>query len=347
VRISDSDSSIILKNTKLLLPHLACKRLFITGGTGFIGKWLLEGLLSANQQHDLRMKAQILSRDPSRFAEEHPHLIEQDIFSYLTGNIQDFRFPNQEFDCLIHAATDASAKQNEENPLTMIDTIVNGTRRALEFARQKRIKRVLFISSGAVYGKQPASVAKLPETFNGGPDLGGANSAYGEAKRLAELLCSIYRLKYDIEVVTARCFAFVGPYLNLDIHFAIGNFIRDGLEKRPIIIKGDGSPLRSYLYAADLVVWLLTILCKGQSGRVYNVGSEHATSIADLAQTVAGSFDVSPEVFVAKKQDLNVQPERYVPDISRAKEELGLSCLTNLEDSIKRTIEFYQAEYLS
>jgi nucleoside-diphosphate-sugar epimerase len=347
VRVSDSDLNHILQHSKSLYPHLVGKRLFITGGTGFIGKWLLESILSLNQQHDLRIKAQILSRDPSRFITEYRHLEDQDSFSYLTGNIQDFCFPDQEFDYLIHAAADASARLNEEQPLVMVDTIVEGTRRVLEFARQKRIKRVLFISSGAVYGRQPPAVSNLPEEFNGGPDLGVSNSAYGEAKRLAEILCSIYRMKYDIEVVTARCFAFVGPYLNLDIHFAIGNFIRDGLEKRPIKIKGDGSPLRSYLYAADLAVWLLTILCKGQSGTVYNVGSDRALSIADLAQTVAGCFEIPPEVIISQKQDLNAQPERYVPDISRAKAELGLSCLTNLEDSIKRTIEFYQAEYSS
>src|SRR5260370_33188789 len=101
----------------------------------------------------------------------------------------------------------------------------------------------------------------------GAPDTMDANSAYGEGKRMAELLCAIYRKSYGIETKIARGFAFVGPYMQLDTHFAIGNFVSDSLAGQCIEVRGDGTPLRSYLYASDLMVWLWTILTRGKAGR--------------------------------------------------------------------------------
>ena len=177
----------------------------------------------------------------------------------------------RDFDYVIHAATAVRADLISQNPLDMLDTITLGTRHVLDMAVQCNVKRVLLTSSGAVYGRQPCDISAMGEDYLGALDVADPLSVYGHGKRIAELLCRIYKQQYGIEIVIARCFAFVGPYLDLGIHFAIGNFIRDGLRGDPIKVSGDGTAVRSYLYAADLAIWLWTLLLKATSGQVYNV----------------------------------------------------------------------------
>jgi dTDP-glucose 4,6-dehydratase len=128
----------------------------------------------------------------------------------------------------------------------------------------------------------------------------------------------------------------------LDAHFAIGNFIRDGLRGGPIKIGGDGTPYRSYLYAADLVIWLWTILFRGAALRAYNVGSPHAVTIAETAEAVKKVFGGKPSVEIAQKPMPGKAAQRYVPDVTRAERELGLRCLVDIEDAIRRTVRWHQ-----
>ena len=342
MNILHEDLDHILKHTKGLWEDLREKKVFVTGGTGFFGKWLLESFVWANDQLKLDAQMLVLSRDPNSFKIRHPHLAEASGIRFHQGDVRDFEFPKEQFDFIIHAATDASAQLNAENPLLMMDTIVEGTRRTLEFARHCGAKRFLLISSGAVYGKQPPDLSHVPEDYSGAPDPTQPVSAYGEAKRLAELLCSVYQKEYDIETTIARCFAFVGPYLNLNIHYAVGNFIRDGLAGGPISVSGDGTPCRSYLYAADLAIWLWTILFRGTPGEAYNVGSEDAITIRDLAYEVSVAFSHSPEVVISKSPAPGRPAERYVPSIKKARESLGLDSWIKLDEALHRTIKWNQ-----
>jgi nucleoside-diphosphate-sugar epimerase len=335
------DLNHILAHTGDLWEELRGQRVFMTGGTGFFGCWLLESFLRANENHDLRSEAVVLTRDPDAFRLKAPHLASHPAVGLHQGDISSFEFPVGTFSCVIHAATEASARLSATDPLQMFTTIVQGTWRCLEFARHCRARKFLLTSSGAIYGKQPPDVTHIPEEYNGAPDPADIRSAYGEGKRAAEMLCALHTRQHGLETKIARCYAFVGPHLPLDIHFAIGNFIGDGLRGGPITVKGDGTPYRSYLYAADLAIWLWTILFRGEAGRPYNVGSEKDLTIAALANTVARCFRPEVEVSIGRQAVPGKAAERYVPSHQRARSELHLRETVGLEEAIARTARWY------
>jgi nucleoside-diphosphate-sugar epimerase len=337
--LSSDDLQHILDNTRDVWDELRGNRIFMTGATGFIGTWLLESFAYANDRLGLGATTVCLTRDPAAFRQRAPHLSARNDIAMVRGDVRDFAFPSGAFSHVIHAAT---ASGVAIPPLEMLDTIVLGTRRTLEFAVNAKAGKFLLTGSGAVYGRQPSDLTHVPETFLGAPDLSAPASAYGEGKRVAELLCELYRRKHGIETKVARCFAFVGPHLPLDAHFAVGNFIRDGLEGDEIRVKGDGTANRSYLYAADLMIWLWTILMQGRPGGAYNVGSEQGLSIGELAKVVADAFRPAPPIVIERAQTPGKSHERYVPATRKARTELGLVQRIDLPAAVKRTIAWHR-----
>lgn len=335
------DLERVLTRTRSSWEELRGQRIFVTGGTGFFGKWLLETFLHANKTLQLESELLVLTRDPQRFTANMPHLIPQAGLQYHAGDVRSFDFPAGAFSHIIHAATEASAQLNEHSPHTMFDVIATGTRRVLDFADSCGARKLLLISSGAVYGKQPAGMTHLPEDYSGGPDVLSSAAAYGEGKRVAEMLCALAHRHRNLDVQIARCFAFVGPYLPLDSHFAVGNFLQDALRGQPIAVRGTGRVYRSYLYAADLAAWLWTILFRGRSCRPYNVGSDRALSILDIAHAAA-KLPMHPLAVQISDPSNAAAPSYYVPSIERARRELGLEIETEFPAALARTFRWHQ-----
>lgn len=309
------------------------KLVFITGGTGFVGKWLLGALLFANDVLDLNCTIIALSRNPEIFLNAFPNLKNFSNLKFIKGDVKNFSSQNLLCDYIIHAATDVI---NSGEELDILDTCIDGTKQVLELARKSKVKSFLLVSSGAIYGKGNASVDGFLENTPTAPLTTEHGNAYGQGKRIAEYLCTCYANEYGIPSKIARCFAFIGPHLPLDKHFAIGNFVQNVLRSKDIIIKGDGTPYRSYLYASDMVAWLLKILFNGQKGQAYNVGSAQAFSIAELAKEVVNSLGTKTNIEILTPADTNKTPERYCPNVTKIKTQLGMRETISLQNSIKK-----------
>ncbi|EST16144.1 NAD dependent epimerase/dehydratase family protein [Pseudomonas putida S610] len=312
---------------------LAGKHVLLTGGTGFFGSWLL-ALFEYLNERGTQVDVTVLVRDPARFLTAQPGYRDCRWLRWVGADVRDsLVWEGQPIHLIIHAATDTHAAAHE-NPLALFDTIVTGARRVLDLAVQQNA-RVLMTGSGAQYGALSASTHRhitLDEAFTGACVSHSANSAYAEGKRAQETLGAIYAARHGIDVIMARCFAFAGPGLPLDGHFAMGNFIRDALYKDEIVINSCGSAVRSYLHGADLSVWLLALLVRGKAGEAYNVGSDQAISIADLARRVVGRIGPGKPVRILGRAD-GAAASYYVPDIGKARS-LGLDVWTTLDQSI-------------
>lgn len=340
--LPENDLNEIVSVAGCDLLALQKQSVFITGGTGFIGSWLVESLLYADTLLSLGITMRLLTRRPDRFLKSLPHLAQDPRVSLVAGDVRSFQYDGEQYGMVIHSATDASAQLNAEDPLQMADTIVEGTRRVLEITRLSGASRLLMLSSGGVYGKFMPGVTHVREDCESGPDQMNPYYTYSESKRMAELLCVLYAKQYGLHVSVARIFALVGPRLPLDVHFAAGNFIRDALAGGPIHVAGDGMAVRSYLYASDLVVWLLTLLVRGSSARAYNVGSDHAVTIRQLAEAVVSVCPKPIPIELTGTPDASNPVNYYVPEITRATNELGLRVKTPLSEALSRTIAWHR-----
>ena len=320
---------------------------FITGGTGIIGKWLLESLCFLNERYNLNLTIYVLTRSKEKFLTSYPLFRKFKNIVFFEGDVRNFSIDtlvNPSY--VIHGATESASNLNLTDPLKMFEVIVKGIWNVLELSKKWNSKSILILSSGAVYGKQEKNF--LEERDPGYINFINPFSAYTVGKASGEHLAKLYFHTYKLSIKIARIFAVIGPHLLLDAHFAIGNFIKDALNGGPIIIKGDGSPIRSYLYLGDLVIWLLKILLEGKAGEVYNVGSDKPVSIKELAKLVASctkrvfQLEKEIEVVIEKKEVFSSASNIYVPSIEKAKKELGLRVFTPLEKAIEKTLFFYK-----
>jgi nucleoside-diphosphate-sugar epimerase len=312
-------------------PEWQGRRIFISGGTGFFGKWLLGALAFADAELGLNLGVTVLSRHPARFLEKYPEGADHRALQFEQGNVAEFQSRGERYDFIIHGATDTLAITTTAQEEARARDIVRGTERMLDLATRSGAQRMLNISSGGIYGAAAGKMSGAREEDEAEPV-----TSYGRAKLEAERLCA----ESAIDASTARAFAFLGPHLPLEAHYAAGNFLRDAGSGGPILVRGDGTALRSYLYPTDLVIWLLRILLHGER-RAYNVGSDEVVSTAELARRIAAVAPGRPEIIIQSTQAQGPQ-NIYLPDISRAGAELGLKVQVRLDEAIRRTLAWLE-----
>jgi nucleoside-diphosphate-sugar epimerase len=286
-----------------------------------------------------------LSRTPEAFLVTMPHLRNQPSLEWVTLDLTApsdiLRHLIEPCHYLLHAGSSSSIPVP---PLELFETIVGGTRHLLEKARVWHdvgvFQKFLFISSGAVYGQLPYHYEeKISEAHPTAPSTTSSHHAYGEGNRAAEMLCTLYRESYQLSTVITRCFAFSGPHLPLEGHYAIGNFLREVLAGKSPQLKSKGTSRQSYLYGADLMVALWTLLLHGKSSYPYHVGSEEGMTLRELAEKVRSIFQLPNPIVLGESQVGN----SYVPEIRHLQEDFGFQERISLEEGLQRHLEWIKS----
>jgi len=338
------DCSRVLGQRPAAFQALEGGVLLITGGTGFMGTWLAEMIAYLNDHHQLGVRLLLLSDRASLFAQRAPQLASRKDIQLIERDVLNLVELPEQVTWIIHAAANPDSRNHATDPLATLRVATRGTDALLGAAlRLPNLHKILHVSSGLIYGSQPVEIPAIAESFAGGLDCSAPSQAYAEGKRAAEALCAAYRTQFRLPIVTVRPFAFLGPYQLLDRPWAANAFICDALRGGPIRIQGDGQSVRSYMYPADMALWILTILARGAAGTAYNLGSPEGVTLMDLAERIV-SLLPQPVKIVTRMLGLGApRPNRLVPDISLARETLGLEIATDLDAAIRLALPWYRA----
>jgi len=314
----------------------------VTGGTGFVGKWIAEMISYVNETYDLNIKLYLLARDIQKFKDEVPHLTQKSFINLIAQDVRNIHDLPEDINYIVHAAGSPDNRDHVSQPLKTIETFYKGTHSILDAAsRLQELKKIIHISSHQVYGRND-SESCIREDYLGKLEANSINHTYAESKRIAETLCSIYRSQLRLPILVIRPFAFIGPYQDLEKPWAINNFMRDAILGGPIRILGNVDTIRSYLYASDMAFWILKALVKGQVGESYNIGGSEAISLANLAKKIGNSINNSIDILSKSSKESYNYLSKLVPDTNKIITELGVKETHTLDASINRTILWNQ-----
>ena len=327
--------------------HLQGGRLLLTGCTGPFGWWLLQRLAHAQAHEGLQLRGvALLTRRAAAVQAWLSLLPSMACLELIEGDITQIDQRDIAFTHLVHGATTSAHETfGGASAISKFDTLVDGTRAVVRLCHRARPQAVLFLGSGVVYGPRPGPVE---ETDSHAPDTLDPGSGLAQAKRAAEFILGCAAQELGFSLTIARCFAFAGPGIPLDVHYALGNFVQQALQAPALVVQGDGRPLRSFLHLGDLAIWLWRMLAAapGTPARVFNVGSDAALSIGELAQRVAAELSPHKPVQVLGQlsdRAKNIDRSVYLPSIAKARRELGLDAWTPLPTSIRLMGRYLQA----
>jgi nucleoside-diphosphate-sugar epimerase len=338
INLVRSDAEMVLNGRLESLVQLKGEHVFITGGSGFLGTWLLELFKVLNDTYGFATQVTIFSRNARAFAARWPHLGDCSWLRCQEGDIRYFTEFPQDVGYVIHAAALTDRRLFASQPGAVAEINGVGTIRLFKAANLlENVRKFILMSSGLVYGSQPLDQTQINEDFAGHLRCDDVNSVYAESKRYAEIVAQCAISESKLPVVTLRPFAFVGPYQSLQLPWAVTDFIRDSFNGGPIRIMGDGITVRSIMYGSDYAYWVLAALAGGRARETYNIGSPEPIDLGSLAHLITRYFSPVPEIRTRLGQ-IGHDRSRLVPDVSKITSELGLTVTVPLAEAIERSI---------
>ena len=339
--IGDDLAEIVLHSEPDLI-RITDSHTLITGATGFVGSWLTLSWLYSRQLLGTTGQLTVIARN---FSKELISLYESfgKIVKINESDIRNLR-QNTLSDAqnIVHAANPVSQYTNYESFKETVSIIVDGQKTLLAALGEASDRNIVFTSSGAVYGKQPFELARIDESYIGAPDPLDPHNGYHEAKRLAEQIGVVWASENNACFKIARLFAFLAPALPMERHFAAGNFLHDALKGKAIRINSRGDSIRSYQYGSDMASWIWAILLRGEASTAYNVGSDQAITILDLATKISDIAGLEHLPIIDRSS--RHAPSRYVPSVEKARNKLGLKNYIELDDAILRSLRWHRGD---
>ena len=328
------------------IPYDLCsgQTFVIAGASGFLGRYMVLTLMYLNQ-YILQNKCEIIAlcRNENKAKSIFNSYIGEEHFHLLIQGVEN-EFPDMpKVDYIVHAASDAVTSKFELIPADILNANVVGTVNLLNLANKHKVKKFLFFSSGAVYGRTPNGVLELNEEDAFSLDFINVGNCYAEGKRAGEALCKAYWKQYGVKTVSVRISHTYGPGINLDDGRVFSDFVNKICKYENLVIKGDGNDVRPFCYISDAIVAFFLILFKGKDGEVYNMAnSKETVTIRELAETLV--YEAFPE------RNLKVEGKRLTQKVSNDKIKVNINKLmkmgwnpkVDIVEGFRRTVKSFE-----
>ena len=338
----DNDIEKIFNNTKKFINKFSDKKILITGGNGFLGKYFVKVFLEYNKFLEKPLKLVVLDlkfKKNDKINDSNVIYIEKDVSKNFSIE--------KKIDYIIHAAGIASPFYYRKKPIETLEVSIEGTKNCLDLARKYKSK-FIFFSSSEIYGDPDKSNIPTKEVYRGNVSTLGPRACYDESKRLGETLCYIYNNKYNLDINIIRPFNVYGPGMKQKDYRIFPNFISNILNNKKIYIYGTGKQTRTYCYITDAIEGFIRVLCYGKKGEVYNIGN------TDPEISVSQIFKVLNKIHNKKilskfikhpKSYPNDEPQRRCPDLTKAKTHLNYKPKVKLKDGLINFLNWAKIHY--
>ncbi|HRU98162.1 MAG TPA: NAD-dependent epimerase/dehydratase family protein [Ruminococcus sp.] len=334
------DVEVAVKNT-VAIEKLFGSSVLIAGGSGLIGSFMADMLLYANEHMNADITVYAMDLSMERLTARYKGAVSADKLIFVEHNVNDVPDFDFQAEYIIHAASPAFPAAFNNDPVGTVMSNILGTKYLLDYGKEHGTKRMLYISSGEVYGQGDLSLESFEESYAGYVDPTSPRSCYPNGKRTAETLCVSYTKQFGIDTVIVRPSHTYGPTATKADNRANAQFVNNGLAGKDIVLNSAGNQMRSYTYLADSASAIISVLTSGESGNAYNIAnSASRTTIAGFAKEVAAQTGTNV-IFADPDEVAKAEMTPIAKQVlcSKKLENLGWKGKFSIEEGIRHTLD--------